>query len=170
MESLFPLFNSNGFMPHGMCFLWRQDILYIHVAADAFTGLAYYAITAGLAYIFIKRDDMPYKRLIIPIGILVFAACGTSHFFSIWTIWNPDFGIQAFIKAFVGLVSVATAIMFWHLIPQVIALPSPTILRKKNKELEHEVLQRRNAEQTLVESEQKLRNIVEGSIQGIFCA
>ncbi len=207
MESFFPLSNSNGFMPHGMCFLWQQDILYTHVAADTITGLAYYGITAALAYIFIKRDDLPHRWLVIPFGILMFFACGTSHFFSIWTIWNPNFGTEAFIKAITGIVSAATAIILWYLMPQVITLPSPTLLRTKNEELQHEVLQRRNAEKriqdlneileqrvkertrqleninkklrkeiterqraekTIVESEQKFRNIVEGSIQGIF--
>ena len=207
MESLFPLSNSNGFMPHGMCFLWQQDILYTQVVADTLTGLAYYGITAALAYIFIKRDDIPYKWLIIPFGILMFFACGTSHFFSVWTIWNPDFGTQAAIKAMTGIASISTAIILWYLMPKVIALPSPALLRRKNEALGHEVLQRKNAEQkiqqinealeqrvqertwqletinktlrkeiterrhaekTIVESEQKFRNIVEGSIQGIF--
>ncbi len=142
MESLF---NSNGFMPHGMCFLWRQDILYTHVLSDIATGMAYYGVTAGSVYIFVKRDDIPYKWFVIPFGILMFAACGSSHFFSVWTIWNPDFGAQAFIKAITRIVSVATTIIFWFLIPRAVALPSPTLLRAKNQELEYEILQRKKA-------------------------
>ncbi len=161
MESLFPLFNSNGFMPHGMCFSWRQDILYTQVAADAITGLAYYGITAALAYIFIKRHDIPYRWFVIPFGILMFFACGTSHFFSIWTIWNPDFGTEVVIKAFTGVASASTAIMLWYLMPQVIALPGPTLLRIKNEELENQIFQRRSAEQKI----QDLNVILEKRVQ-----
>lgn len=155
------LFNSTGFMPHGMCFQWREDILFTHVISDLVIGLAYFAVAAGLLYFFLNRDDIPYKKFVIPFGILIFVACGTSHFFSIWTIWTPDFGTQAVIKAITGIVSVATAIIFWILMPQIIALPSPKILRIKNQELEFEVSQRKIAEATV----QQLNDVLEQKIK-----
>jgi len=161
MESLLSLFNSTGFMPHGMCFQWRKDILYTHVAADIATGLAYYGVAVGLIYFFMKRDDIPYKKFVIPFGILIFTACGTSHFFSIWTIWNPDFGPEAIIKATTGIVSVATTAILWYLMPHIIALPSPKLLKLKNQELEAEITLRKNAEVTI----HKLNNTLEQKIK-----
>lgn len=148
-------------MPHGMCFQWRKDILYTHIAADIATGLAYYGIAAGLIYFFMRRDDIPYKMFVIPFGILIFTACGTSHLFSIWTIWNPDFGIQALIKATTGIVSIITMGILWYLMPQIIALPSPKLLKLKNQELETEITLRKNAEVTI----HKLNNALEQKIK-----
>jgi diguanylate cyclase (GGDEF)-like protein len=161
MESLLSIFNSTGFMPHGMCFQWRKDILYTHVAADIATGLAYYGVAAGLIYFFMKRDDIPYKKFVIPFGILIFTACGTSHFFSIWTIWNPDFGPEAIIKATTGIVSVATTAILWYLMPQIIALPSPKLLKLKNQELEFEIGQRKIAEEKI----QQLNDVREQKVK-----
>ncbi|OUR63986.1 hypothetical protein A9Q79_09570 [Methylophaga sp. 42_25_T18] len=158
MESLF---NSTGFMPHGMCFQWREDILFTHVISDLAIGLAYFAVAAGLLYFFLNRDDIPYKKFVIPFGILIFVACGSTHFFSIWTIWTPDFGTQAVIKAVTGIVSVATAIILWYLMPQIIALPSPKLLRTKNQELEYEISQRKIAEARI----QQLNDVLEQKVK-----
>ena len=38
------LFSADGFMPHGMCYLWRPDILGLHVTSDALIVLAYFSI------------------------------------------------------------------------------------------------------------------------------
>jgi hypothetical protein len=38
-----PMNDMSEFMPHGMCFLWRRDILTLHVAADALIALSYFA-------------------------------------------------------------------------------------------------------------------------------
>ena len=158
MESIF---NSTGFMPHGMCFQWREDILFTHVISDLAIGLAYFAVAAGLLYFFLNRDDIPYKKFVIPFGILIFIACGTTHFFSIWTIWTPDFGMQAIIKAITGIVSVATAIILWVLMPQIIALPSPKALKIKNEELEFEISQRKIAEEKI----QHLNDVLEQKVK-----
>ena len=158
MESLF---NSTGFMPHGMCFQWREDILFTHVISDLAIGLSYFAVAAGLLYFFLNRDDIPYKKFVIPFGILIFIACGSTHFFSIWTIWTPDFGTQAVIKAVTGIVSVTTAIILWYLMPQIIALPSPKLLRTKNQELEFEINQRKIAEAKI----QQLNDVLEQKVK-----
>ena len=49
-------------------------------------------------------------------------------------------------KALTALVSIATAIMLWPLIPQALALPSPGQLAQANRELNREIGERRQAE------------------------
>lgn len=156
-------------MPHGMCFQWREDILFTHVISDLATGLAYFAVAAGLLYFFMNRDDIPYKKFVIPFGILIFTACGATHLFSIWTIWTPDFGMQAIIKAITGIVSVATAIILWRLMPQIIALPSPKVLKIKNEELKFEIGQRKIAEEKIHELNDVLeQKIKDRSLQLVY--
>jgi hypothetical protein len=35
MEILRKLFGSDGFMPHGMCYLWNTRLIYLHASAPA---------------------------------------------------------------------------------------------------------------------------------------
>jgi hypothetical protein len=38
------LLASDAFMPHGMCFLWRPELLWLHAFSDAVIALSYYSI------------------------------------------------------------------------------------------------------------------------------
>lgn len=40
--------SSQGFMPHGHCFLWSPSLLMIFVISDALIGPSYYSIPVGL--------------------------------------------------------------------------------------------------------------------------
>ncbi len=60
----------------------------------------------------------------------------------IWTLWHPDYGFEALVKAVTAMASVATAVALWRLIPLAVALPSPAQLRRVNMELEHRIAER----------------------------
>ena len=38
------LFGSDSFTPHGVCLLWRPELIWLHVASDAVIALAYFSI------------------------------------------------------------------------------------------------------------------------------
>ena len=42
--------SGEGFMPHGMCYLWRPGILALHVISDALITLSYFSIPFTLLY------------------------------------------------------------------------------------------------------------------------
>ena len=50
IEFLTHLLSSQGFEPHGHCYLWLPEILWLHVISDAFIALAYYSIPIALIY------------------------------------------------------------------------------------------------------------------------
>jgi len=54
MEFLDKLFDSD-FMPHGHCYFWKPEVLWVHVIGDALTALAYFLIPFGLYYFVRKR-------------------------------------------------------------------------------------------------------------------
>ena len=62
-------------------------------------------------------------------------ACGTTHIFSIWTLWVPDYGIEALFKVTAAAASVTTAVMLWTLMPRFLNLPSPRQLWLANDAL-----------------------------------
>ena len=49
MRVLFDWLRPANFMPHGHCYLWRPDVLWLHVGSDTLIALSYYAIPVALA-------------------------------------------------------------------------------------------------------------------------
>ena len=85
-------------------------------------------------------------------------ACGTTHFFSIWTLWNPDYGVEAIVKVLTAAASIATAIALWPLLPRALALPSPHELGQANEALVGRIRERDAALKALeVETAERLK-------------
>jgi PAS domain S-box-containing protein len=92
-----------------------------------------------------RRRDLVFRWMFVMFGIFILG-CGTTHVMGIWTLWNPDYAVDGLVKALTALVSIATAIMLWPLVPQALALPSPGQLAQANRELNREIADRRQAE------------------------
>lgn len=134
MEFLHKLFDSD-FMPHGHCYFWKPEVLWVHVIGDALTALAYFLIPFGLYYFVRKRGDLRFKSIFVLFALFIFA-CGTTHVLSIVSVWHPVYRLEGVVKIFTGLISLFTAFMFFRIIPVAMQLPSPSKLRKVNEELE----------------------------------
>ena len=134
LTGIVDFFNSTGFMPHGMCLLWKPSVLWVLVIANAAIALAYASIPITLTKIYLKRQDFKLKGI-----FLLFAAfivlCGMTHFISIITYWKPIYGIEAVVLAMTAVVSVLTAIIFWFLMPAILRFPTTTQLDKQNTDL-----------------------------------
>ncbi|SFK56184.1 sensor histidine kinase [Methylocapsa palsarum] len=138
------LLSSDSLSPHGICLLWRPELIWTQVTADAVIGLAYYSIPFVLAYFAAKRPDFGFHRVIwCFVGFIL--ACGTTHFMSIWTLWVPDYGLEALIKAITAVLSVATATLLWWLLPIALRMPSPEQLNEANAALALHVKERDDA-------------------------
>lgn len=148
MESAWSSLSVAGFMPHGGCYLWRSDVLWLHVASDTLTGLAYYSIPIALLVFLKRREDVIYHWMFLLFAAFIFA-CGTTHLFGVWNVWNADYYTEGAVKAVTAAVSVLTAILLWPLIPRAVALPSPRQLRESNEKLAAEVERREYVEQEL---------------------
>jgi signal transduction histidine kinase len=140
--------STEGFQPHGMCLLWRPDVFWTHVVSDLVIALSYFSIPTALLYLVSRRSDLMYRWVIYLFGAFI-VACGVTHLFSIWTLWVPDYGIEALLKLATATVSVVTAIALWPLMPKLLALPSAGRLEEANAELAHEIEERHRAEREL---------------------
>ncbi len=123
----------DAFMPHGMCYMWRWDILLLHVGSDLLIAAAYFSIPAALFVLIRKRPDMP--RGIIKLFVAFILLCGVTHVISVFVVWEPIYLIQGFAKLATALISVVTATVLWPLIPKIIAMPSVTDLECRNQEI-----------------------------------
>ncbi|WP_051359954.1 sensor histidine kinase [Adhaeribacter aquaticus] len=142
------LLESSEFMPHGHCYLWRSDILWLTVIGDGLTGLAYFTLPLMLFYIVKKRQDLIHRNLFMMFGIFIMA-CGATHFVDIWTIWNPTYRLASVVTMFTGLVSVAAAVTLFRTIPAILALPSPIQQDATNAELRAQIEEREKAQTSL---------------------
>lgn len=148
--------DSSHFMPHGHCFLWIKELLFLHVGADLFIALAYFTIPGALIYFSRHRPDVSLKPVFILFAAFI-TACGVSHLFGIWTMWHPDYLAYGIIKLITATVSVLTAIYIWKGMPQALLWPSPLQLRTTNEELRRENELHRQTHEALRESEVILR-------------
>lgn len=134
MEAIDSFFQTQGFMPHGICLSWKPAILWTMVIGNAFIALSYFTIPFALIYLILKRKDIGVKWIFALFGLFILA-CGFTHVMSIVTLWNPMYGLEALVVALTGIVSFITAILIWPLLPILFKLPSPWQLEKMNDEL-----------------------------------
>lgn len=127
--------NPTTFMPHGYCFLWKPDVLWLHVLSDLGIVLAYFGIPMALIYFIWKRRDLPFQRVFVLFGAFILL-CGFSHVLNIWVLWHPDYYFEGIVKALTAVTSIATLVMIVRLMPKALALPSPKQLAEANAKLE----------------------------------
>lgn len=154
------LFDASSFIPHGHCYLWKPGLVWLHLISDAIIALAYYSIPLTLFYFVRRRKDLPFYGI-----FLLFAAfiifCGTTHIVSIWTLWFPTYWLSGLIKAGTSVISLFTAIELIPLVPQALALPSPTQLQVANEALHSEIDERSRIEKELRQLQDELEQRVQ---------
>ncbi|WP_235018808.1 sensor histidine kinase [Tolypothrix sp. NIES-4075] len=123
-------------------------------------ALAYYSIPITLVYFVQKRQDLPFKWILLLFGAFI-VSCGTTHVMEIWTLWHPTYWLSGFLKFITACISVYTAIILVPLIPQALALPSPAQLEAANRQLSVEIIERKIAEEALLRVKVELEQRVE---------
>ncbi|MFN6485235.1 MULTISPECIES: ATP-binding protein [unclassified Nostoc] len=152
-------FTSESFIPHGHCYLWQTNLVWLHILSDAFIALAYYSIPATLFYFVRKRQDLPFDWIFLLFsGFIV--ACGTTHLMEIWTLWHPTYWLSGFLKAVTATISVITALELMPLVPQALAFPSPALLEQANQELQIQIAERLRVEEELRKYQNHLEEMV----------
>src|SRR3984885_13329278 len=139
-EFLRKLFSSD-FMPHGHCYLWKPEIVWLHAISDGAIALSYLFIPLALVYFVRKRRDLPFHWVFFMFGVFILG-CGATHAMEIWTLWHGTYRLAGVIKAITAGASIATAAALVPMIPRALLLPSPSQLRAANLGLEREIAER----------------------------
>jgi PAS domain S-box-containing protein len=147
MELLRAVFRTD-FLPHGHCYFWRPEILWLNVGSDFLIALAYYSIPVALLFFVRRRPAMTFGFLFWMFGAFIFL-CGTTHVIEIWTVWSGVYQLQGVVKLLTAGVSLATAAALWPVIPKALSLPMPAELEAKNRELRREIARRETVEAEL---------------------
>jgi len=142
-------------IPHGYCLLWNPNLLWLHAGADTIIAVAYFMIPLSLVQFIRRRRDVPFNAVFLCFGAFILL-CGATHLLAVYNIWVPNWWLSGSVKALTALVSVATALILIRLLPQAIALPSPSQMKSANErlaganvQLRAEALEREAAEKAL---------------------
>ena len=54
------LLEADSLSPHGICLLWRPELIWTHAISDAVIGLAYFSIPIALASFVSRRRDVAF--------------------------------------------------------------------------------------------------------------
>lgn len=106
------------YMPHGYCLLWQPELVWMHVISDIVIALAYFAIPSAIVFLLIKRKQAVPFRWVFVMFALFIVLCGMSHLIGIIVLWYPFYYFQGVIKVLTAMVSLATAILLFPLIPR----------------------------------------------------
>ncbi len=147
-DEILKAYKTQGYIPHGHCYLWQTPLVSLHAISDIFITLAYYSIPIMLLYFVRKRADIPFRNIFILFSAFILS-CGTTHILEVWTLWYPAYWISGGVKALTALVSVYTAIDLIPLLPKALSLPSPAQLELLNQQLSQEIQQRKIAQQKI---------------------
>lgn len=152
MSRIEQFFSTNFLAPHGYCFLWLPEIVWLHVFADALIALAYFSIPLALWVFVKKRPDMPFRNLFLLFASFI-TLCGLTHIAGIIVLWYPAYGYEGLLMLLTGIVSAGTAVVVWRILPHAVKLPSPAQFEKMNHELKTAYTK---VEQKVIERTQEL--------------
>jgi PAS domain S-box-containing protein len=152
-------FSSGPFIPHGHCYLWKTDLVLLHIVSDGLIALAYYSIPTTLFYFVYKRRDLPFDWIFLLFSAFIIA-CGSTHIIEIWTLWYPTYWLSGAVKGFTAVISLTTAMLLVFLVPQLLAIPSSSQLEQANRELQTQIAERLRVEEELRKYQNHLEELV----------
>lgn len=142
------LFTPRYFEPHSAHFFQDPGVMWVIVAANIFTFVAYTLIPLALLYFVWKRRDLIFSNIFWLFGAFI-VLCGGHHLLHVITFWYPLYYLQAIVDSVMAAVSVATFIAMIPILPIALGLRSPLELERLNRQLELEVVSRKQAEADL---------------------
>lgn len=155
------------FMPDGHFYRWQPDILWLNVIADCAIALAYFSIAIALYSIVRRRPSSPFNQLTIMFSLFILA-CGFTHLFAVWTVWQGDYGIHGLFKGVTAIISIATVALLLPQLPKLMALQSPKELEALNNSLQLKIEKQEATTEDLSNTEQQLRTFLQLAPEGIL--
>lgn len=151
------LFDTSDFPARWNCGQWTDGLGWLHIISDAAIFGAYTAIPLVLAFFVLRRNDIPFPRVMWLFVAFIFA-CGFGHLVEALIFWQPVYRFAGLIKVTTAVVSWATVVALVDIVPEALKVPG---MAKLNTELLSEVETRKRVEAALRESEDKLAGLLQ---------
>lgn len=144
MEFLTRIFDPSGFPARWQCGSGWEDtpwLGWLHILSDLGVWGAYVAIPLVLVYFLMRRRDLPFGMIFLLFGAFILA-CGTTHLIEAIIFWWPVYRLAGVVKFLTAVVSWATVISLFRVVPGVLTMRTP-------EELEREIAARKQAEDAM---------------------
>jgi signal transduction histidine kinase len=122
------MFQSVG-LPSGFCFLWNQDLLWLHTLSDSLIALACFLIPIALVRIGLGRKDFRFNGLFFCFVAFI-VAYGLIDVMEVVTLWHPLYWMSGSLKAATAGISMVAVAMLWRLEPLTFPVPNKSKHRK----------------------------------------
>ncbi len=117
MQFLDTIFDISRYMPHGYCLLWQPELVGMHIISDMIITIAYFSIPCTILFLLYKhKKTLPFRWTFIMFALFI-VLCGVTHLISVIVLWHPFYYLQGIVKAMTAMVSIATAVLVFPLIP-----------------------------------------------------
>lgn len=103
--------------------------------------MAYFSIPVVMLFIIKKRKEQKFKGIVVLFALFILS-CGLTHIFSIYTIWNGNYGLHGILKAITAVISALTAFVLYRSIEKIVSIPTPAELQKAQSLVEKEKIKR----------------------------
>lgn len=111
------VFDITRYMPHGYCLLWQPELVWMHILSDVVITVAYFSIPGAIAFLLYKRKQaVPFRWVFLSFSLFI-VFCGITHLVSIIVLWYPTYYLQGIIKTATAIISIATAVLLFPLLP-----------------------------------------------------
>jgi diguanylate cyclase (GGDEF)-like protein/PAS domain S-box-containing protein len=110
---------SATYLPHGFCFMWNPQLLWLHVISDVVIGVSYLVIAATLAWLIQTcRREVPFQSIFIAFGAFILA-CGFTHLIAVVVLWKPLYWLEGDVKLLTACASLLTAVVLPIYLPRI---------------------------------------------------
>lgn len=169
LNYLVDFFGTTGFAPHGFCLAWHPGVFWSHVGADLVIAFSYFSIPSVLA-VFAWKRGLQHGNWVLLLFVGFIVTCGITHLTSIWTMWDPQYGVEAVLKVITAAISLITAVVLWFLLPVALGIPTAQELAEANRQLGHQYRKKRKAQKALEKLNSELEERVRQRTQELETA
>lgn len=129
-EFLQKFFDTGSFAARWHCGKWSEFHGWLYILSDVAIWAAYFTIPIILVRFIRTRKDLPFTKIFWLFGAFILA-CGATHLIDAVIFWFPIYRISAFARLVTAIVSWATIVALYRIMPRALLLQSPKELERK---------------------------------------
>lgn len=146
-------FDISRFPARWHCGDWSPTLGWITIGSDLAIFCAYTAIPLTILWYMKSRREVPFPLVFWLFGAFIFA-CGATHLVETVIFWYPIYPVQAVLKVFTAIASVATVIATAAIMPKALAIPGMAAM---NQRLQDEIVARTASQDELLRRSEELQ-------------
>jgi signal transduction histidine kinase len=135
------LLDTSDFMARWQCGKWTGFHGWLYIISNLLIFAAYFTIPALIYYYVRKKTTIPFKALAVWFILFIFF-CGSTHLMDAVIFWIPAYRFNGLLLVFTAIVSWATIIELFRVLPDAFAMKTnielEQIINKRTYEITHQ--------------------------------